>query len=68
MLILKGADTPARTVQAVLDFMASEAQRYREQARTAEKTSARAVATAKVNALLTIHMQLADCDVMQREP
>ena len=68
MLILSGAETPGGTVRAVLDFISSEAERYRQQARTAEKPSARAIATGKVNALLTMHMQLADCDVMQREP
>ena len=65
MLILNNADTPKGTLNAVLEFIQEEAARYREQAASADRPSTRAVAQGKVNALLTIHMQIADCNVAQ---
>ena len=67
MLVLKNADTPKGTLNAVLEFLQEEAQRYREQARAAPNTHRRNREEAVVNALLTAHMRLADCNVAQNE-
>lgn len=67
-LILKNAVTPRGTLEAVLEIIRDEADRFRQQARAAPNTNKRNREEAVVNALLTIHMRLADCDIMQGEP
>lgn len=67
-LILKNAVTPRGTLEAVLEVILDEAARFRQQAKAAPNTHRRNREEAVVNALLTIHMRLADCDIMQGEP
>lgn len=67
-LILKNADTPRGTLEAVMEIIRDEAARFRQQAKSAPNTNKRNREEAVVNALLTIHMRLADCDIMQGEP